>query len=82
MKGTGPAAMSKKKNRENLAKALDESRRTEKEIIAADAQEDDELAEKIVDSLAKSPGQSQIVRESNFFGTEPSGSVVIEEDRH
>jgi hypothetical protein len=52
------AAMSKKKNRENLAKALDESRRAEKEIIRADAQEDDELAEKIVDSLEKSPGQT------------------------
>jgi hypothetical protein len=50
--------MSKKKNRENLAKALDESRRAEKEIIRADAQEDDELAEKIVDSLEKSPGQT------------------------
>jgi hypothetical protein len=50
--------MSKKKNRENLAKALDESRKTEKEIIKADAREDDELVEKIVDSLEKSPGQT------------------------
>jgi hypothetical protein len=49
--------MSKKKNRENLVKALEESRTTEKAIIKSDAQEDDELTEKIVDSLEKSPGQ-------------------------
>ncbi len=49
--------MTKKENRESLAKALDESRRTEKEIIAADAQEVDELAEKIVENLEKSPGR-------------------------
>ena len=57
VKGWG-SAMSKAKNRENLVKALDESRRTEKEIIKADAHEDDELAERIVDSLEKSPGQA------------------------
>jgi hypothetical protein len=49
--------MGKKENRETLARALEESRRAEKDIINADAREDDELAERIVENLEKSPGQ-------------------------
>lgn len=59
-KGCGPAVMIKKENREYLAKALDESRRSEKEIIHADAQEDDELDEKIIERSSNRSLKRQI----------------------
>jgi hypothetical protein len=50
---SGPTGMSKE-SRERLAKALEESRRAEKEIIEADAREDDEQTERIVGEIQKS----------------------------
>jgi hypothetical protein len=43
-----------KQSRERLAKALQESRRAEKDIIDAEAREDDEQADRLVDELERS----------------------------
>jgi len=43
-----------KESRERLAEALEASRRAEKDIIAAEAREDDELTERIVDEIQRS----------------------------
>jgi hypothetical protein len=43
-----------KESRERLAKALEESRRAEKEIITAEAREDDEQTERIVEEIQRS----------------------------
>lgn len=51
--------MSNKERRERLARALEEARRAEKEIIEAEAREDDELTERIVDELQPPPRSTE-----------------------
>jgi hypothetical protein len=50
----GWSAGMSRESRERLAKALEESRRVEKQIIEADVREDNQLAERIVQGIRRS----------------------------